>query len=128
MAITSGRRAPLLDPRTYAAVRNRSIEMLGLVLIAAAVAVGAALWTYSPEDPSWFAASTEPAKNIFGSLGAGVANPLIMICGLAAWGVPLAGGIWGIRLVLHAGDSRILYAHRLFPSQSPYLRSSFRPM
>ncbi len=115
MSITSGHRAPLLDPRTYAALRNRSIELLGLVLIAASVAIGAALWTYSLEDPSWFAASTEPARNIFGSPGAGIANPLIMICGLTAWGIPVAAGCWGIRLLLHIGDSRILYRAPVVP-------------
>ena len=115
MSITSGHRAPLLDPRTYAALQNRSIELLGLVLIAASVAIGAALWTYSLEDPSWFAASTEPARNIFGSPGAWIANPLIMICGLAAWGLPVAAGCWGIRLLLHFGASRILYRAPVVP-------------
>ncbi len=115
MSITSGHRAPLLDPSTYAVLRNRSIEMLGLVLIAASFAIGAALWTYSLEDPSWFAASTEPARNIFGSPGAGIANPLIMIFGLAAWGIPVAAGCWGIRLLLHIGDSRILFRAPIVP-------------
>ena len=109
MAIMSGRRAPLLDPRTYAAIRNRSIEAIGIALVAASIALGVALSTYSLDDASWFVASSEPPSNMLGAFGAAVANPLIMVCGLAAWVIPLSATVWGLRLLLHVGDSRILY-------------------
>ncbi|MDE2790129.1 MAG: DNA translocase FtsK [Paracoccaceae bacterium] len=108
MALLTRQRAPLLDPATYAVLRRRGEELLGLLLLAIAGAFGTALATASLDDAGWFVATAEPVSNWLGTLGAGFANPLILFTGWAAWLIPVAIGVWGIRFLTHKGETRIL--------------------
>ncbi len=101
-------RDPLLDSDTQAILERRGRELVGLALIALGIAVGAMLWSYAPDDPSWLAATSEPARNMLGRFGASVASPMMVIAGLGSWGVALACVVWGGRFVLHAGSERAL--------------------
>ena len=60
------------------------------------------VWTYSPDDPSLFSATDEAPRNALGLVGASIADPLHRALGWAAYGIALAFGAWGLRLVLHA--------------------------
>nr|MBA3325239.1 DNA translocase FtsK 4TM domain-containing protein [Paracoccaceae bacterium] len=88
------------------ALRRRGAELVGLALTALAALGWALLWTYSPDDPSLFSATDEAPRNALGLVGASIADPLHRALGWAAYGAPLALMIWGLRLVLHAGESR----------------------
>ncbi len=102
------RRSPLMENDTEEALRRRGTELLGLILMALGALGWAMLWTYSPDDPSLFSATDAPPRNALGLVGASLADPLHRALGWAAYGVPLVVAVWGLRLVLHAGDSRAL--------------------
>ncbi len=107
MAYQTRRRDPLFDSKTQAALERRGSELLGLALLAAGIAVALTMGTYSPDDPSWLAATDEPVRNFFGRFGASIASPLIVIAGLGGWGVAAILVVWGVRLTLHSGVAAI---------------------
>ena len=50
-------RDPLFDSETQALLERRGRELIGIALFAVGVLVAALLWSYSPDDPSWFSAT-----------------------------------------------------------------------
>lgn len=101
-------RDPLLDQNMQAMLERRGRELLGLVLVALALAFVAMLWTYSPEDPGWMVATDEPARNALGRFGAALSSTLIIIGGKGAWSIPLILLAWGGRFLMHRGAERAL--------------------
>ncbi len=108
-------RDPLLDHATQALLQRRGQEALGLLLLAAGLAMGAALVSYVPEDASWMTPSDGPVRNWMGVWGAGLAAPLFMILGWGSIGLPILLAGWGLRLMLHAGAGRALGRLIFFP-------------
>lgn len=108
MAYTTRTRDPLLETHMQEAIRKRGTELAGLALIGVAVLCAMLLGSFSPDDPSWISATAEPAKNLLGQIGATLASPLFLTIGWAAWGIPLLCLTWGIRMLLHIGETRAL--------------------
>ncbi len=108
MAYPTRGRDPLFDSNTQAALERRGRELLGIVLIGLGIACALMLGSYVPDDPSWLAATSEPARNILGRMGASVASPLYVIVGCGAWGFAATFLVWGMRFLLHVGDERAL--------------------
>ena len=108
-------RARLMESDTEEALRRRGTELLGLILIL----VGALAWiviqTYSPDDPSLFSATDAAPRNALGLIGASIADPLHRALGWAAFGIPAALGVWGLRLVTHRGENRAVSRSILTP-------------
>lgn len=102
------RRSPLMESDTEEALRRRGTELIGLILIAVGALGWALLWTYSPDDPSLFSATDAAPRNALGLIGASIADPLHRAFGWAAYGVPVTLLAWGLRLVLHTGENRVL--------------------
>ena len=100
------RRAPLMESDTEAALRRRGTELVGLILIALAALATAMIWSYSPDDPSLFSATDAAPVNALGLIGASLADPLHRALGWTAYGIATALAVWGLRLVLHAGEAR----------------------
>ena len=100
------RRAPLMESGTEAALRRRGSELVGLILLALAALAAAIVWTYSPDDPSLFSATDAAPVNALGLVGASLADPLHRALGWAAYGIAAALAVWGLRLMLHTGESR----------------------
>jgi DNA segregation ATPase FtsK/SpoIIIE, S-DNA-T family len=105
MAYQTRQRDPLLDSETQAILERRGCELIGLALLGTGLAVALMLGSYSAEDPSWMSATDEPARNVLGRIGASIASPLVVIAGLASWGLAALGVVWGLRLLLHRGRS-----------------------
>ncbi len=102
------RRSPLMESDTEEALRRRGTELLGLILLGIGALGWTMLWTYSPDDPSLFSANDDPPLNALGLIGASLADPLHRALGWAAFGLPAALAVWGMRLVLHSGENRVL--------------------
>jgi len=96
-----------LPPRVAARLRRRSVELAGLSLLGAGGAVAVMLWSHQPDDPSFFNATGQGARNMLGALGATLSDPMIRGLGVAAWTAPAALSVWGVRLLLHTGEGRI---------------------
>ncbi|MDO5658683.1 MAG: DNA translocase FtsK [Paracoccus sp. (in: a-proteobacteria)] len=103
-------RDPLFDQTTQAALERRGKELIGAGLIVLGVAIAAMIYSWSPDDPSFLAATDQPAQNLLGRAGAYIAAPLMMIAGYGAIGLALGGVVWGLRLMLHRGEERIIRA------------------
>ncbi|WP_347311580.1 DNA translocase FtsK [Defluviimonas sp. SAOS-178_SWC] len=101
-------RDPLLDQNMQAAIERRGKELLGAALIVLAVMTAMMLVSYSPDDPSWLAATDEPAKNLLGRFGAAIASPLFVIAGHGSWGIAAVFAAWGVRFMTHRGEERAL--------------------
>lgn len=101
-------RDPLFDQTTRAALERRGREAVGALFIVIAAMVALMLGSWSADDPSFLSATDQPAQNILGSFGAYVASPLMMIAGYGAWVLVLAGIVWGLRLMLHLGEDRLM--------------------
>lgn len=90
-------------------LRKRGSEALGFLLILVGVAFAALLVTYAPLDPSFSVATDRAPHNLLGVVGSYIADPLHKALGWAAFGLPFALIVWGIRLVLHRGQERALW-------------------
>ena len=101
-------RDPLLDQNIQAALERRGKELLGVALLALGIMAAMMLASYSPDDPSWLAATDEPAQNLLGRFGAALASPLFVIAGHGAWMIAVIFAAWGARFLIHRGEDRAL--------------------
>lgn len=113
---TAVRKQTFLPEGVPAAIRRRLIELCGVAMIGAGVALFGALASYAPTDPSLNTASGGPVDNLLGWLGAVVADLLLQSLGLAAALLTLFLVAWGWRLVT---------MHRL---TWPWIRLALAPM
>ncbi|OUS07671.1 cell division protein FtsK [Rhodobacterales bacterium 52_120_T64] len=90
-------------------LRKRGSEALGFLLLLIGAAFAALLVTYLPSDPSFFGATDAAPHNMLGVVGSHIADPLHKAVGWAAYCIPLAFGVWGVRLVLHRGQERAVW-------------------
>ena len=103
-------RDPLFDQTTQVALQRRGKELVGAGLIVVSVLMAMILTSYSPDDPGIGMATDQAAQNLLGRFGAYVASALFMIVGYGSWMLPLAGVVWGLRLMLHRGEERLMRA------------------
>ncbi len=97
------KRDPLLDSNLQALLNRRGRELLGLVVLVLGFGFALMLGSYSPDDPGWMAASDAPVNNSLGRIGATIASPLMVIAGVASWGLVLFATVWGARLITARG-------------------------
>ncbi|PIB23074.1 cell division protein FtsK [Amylibacter kogurei] len=115
MAYQTRTRDPLLESHMQAAIRKRTAELVGFMLLGIAGIFAIALFTYSPNDPNFFNAPSGPIENQLGSFGATISAHLIFVIGWASWCIPLSLIAWGLRLIFHAGEQRWLWRSILIP-------------
>ena len=96
-------RDPLLDSNLQAILQKRGRELLGVCFLILAGLFALLLGSYAPTDPSWMASSDLPIRNSLGRLGATIAAPLMVIIGIASWGLVVFSAGWGLRLILGRG-------------------------
>ncbi|HYC63769.1 MAG TPA: DNA translocase FtsK 4TM domain-containing protein, partial [Reyranellaceae bacterium] len=80
-------------------LRRRLMELVGVVVAASGVCLLAALFTYSPLDPSLNHATARTPHNLMGTLGAYTSDLLLQTFGLAIFLAPVAMITWGVRMV-----------------------------
>jgi S-DNA-T family DNA segregation ATPase FtsK/SpoIIIE len=82
-------------------LHRRLREIVGLAFIVSALLLGAALATWSVQDPSLSHATVNPVKNLLGFPGAVTADLLMQLLGLGALALVLPIAVWGWRFVSH---------------------------
>ena len=83
-------------------VPYREIGLIGIAAVALYVFLAVA--SYSSEDPSFgFSGESGPVRNWVGMSGAYVADLVLTLFGLVAYGIPLALALAGLRLLKPAG-------------------------
>ena len=103
MAYQTRQRDPFLDSQMQAMIERRGKELVGLVLLATGTLLALLLWSYSPDDPNWLAATDTAPQNLLGRSGASVAAVLMMVVGQGAWVLVLGALVWGARFLMHRG-------------------------
>ncbi|MFT9466338.1 DNA translocase FtsK [Gluconobacter potus] len=114
-----------MTPKLRSALRARCMELLGLVLLIFAVAVGIALWSFNPHDPSFNTSTGTQPTNLLGRTGATISDGLIQWLGLGS-GMPIVILLaWAWRMVRHHGMSlpilRIVAALALLPASATFI-------
>jgi S-DNA-T family DNA segregation ATPase FtsK/SpoIIIE len=82
-------------------VRRRLREIVGVALIVTAMLLGAALASWSVQDPSLSHATVNPVRNLLGLPGAIMADLMMQLLGLGALALVLPIAVWGWRLASH---------------------------
>ncbi|MBE9477609.1 MAG: DNA translocase FtsK 4TM domain-containing protein, partial [Proteobacteria bacterium] len=106
MAYQTRPRSPLLEEHMQAAIKKRGSELIGIGLLAVGLLFTLIMWSYSPDDPNHFNVTSDPAKNMLGELGAAIAGTMVLAIGKASWVIPAFCLTWGIRFILHIGETR----------------------
>ena len=108
-------RSPLIDKSMKEALEKRGVELLGLILSVIGISIFLLLWSYSPDDRSFWSISDEPTQNILGVIGASIAAPLILILGWGSFTISIFLVIWGVRCLCHIGVERAITRMIFFP-------------
>ena len=87
-------------------IRNRLFEIAGFALFAGTVALGTALASWSPSDPSFNRAIDGDPVNLLGYPGAVISDELMQLLGLASIAVIAVPLAWSARLMMHSGIAR----------------------
>jgi S-DNA-T family DNA segregation ATPase FtsK/SpoIIIE len=82
-------------------LRRRLREIAGVTLVLAAILLGAALGSWSVQDPSLSHATVNPVRNLLGLPGAITADLMMQLLGLGALALVLPIAVWGWRLASH---------------------------
>jgi len=113
VALSSAERShyggPFLSDDFRAAVRRRLRELSGLLSLATAGIVAAALATWSVSDPSLSHATSAPVRNLLGATGAIAADLAMQLFGAATIAIILPPAFWGWRLFTHRILDRMLW-------------------
>ena len=118
-------RSPLIEKSMKEALEKRGVELLGLILIVIGISIFLLLWSYSPDDRSFWSISDEPTQNILGVIGASIAAPLILILGWGSFTISLFLVIWGVRFLCHIGEERAITRMIFFPVSTGFFSVFF---
>ncbi|NIE80304.1 DNA translocase FtsK [Asaia sp. As-1742] len=88
-------------PRQRGPFQDRLTELGGFILLALALALGVALWSYNPQDPSFDTATTAVPTNLLGQPGATLADALVQWLGLASALPIIVMLCWAWQIVRH---------------------------
>jgi S-DNA-T family DNA segregation ATPase FtsK/SpoIIIE len=98
--------ASVLPDSVRAMLVRRATELGGVALVVLAGLAGAALATWSVQDPSFSHATDGPVHNLLGAPGAIVADMLTQTFGLAASAFVAPIGVWGWSLMTRRAVER----------------------
>jgi S-DNA-T family DNA segregation ATPase FtsK/SpoIIIE len=99
--VRGAHRLSLLPAAWREALQRRIRELLGIGLIAVAAVIAIALATWSVQDPSLSHATNGPVRNLLGRGGAILADLLTQLLGLGSLAIVLPIALWGWRLARH---------------------------
>ena len=90
---------PLIPSKSANFLKEKLKQLLGLFLLGLGVSLVIILLSYDPTDPSFRSATSKLAKNIFGSFGSYIADPLHLAVGFSAYTLPLLCFVWSWRFI-----------------------------
>ena len=106
---------PVLSPAMVQFMRRRAMEIGGLALILAGMALLLALASAGSQEPSFNRVSNAPVVNIFGVAGAHLSSLLFGGVGLAAFLLALTPLFWGVHFLRKQPPARPEWRLLLWP-------------
>ena len=90
-------------------LKNRTIELVGLIIVSAAIVLSVSFFSYSPADPSYvYNAENVQINNLLGIYGGLVADFLLQSFGLISFMILITFLSWGVHLIVKKSISNIL--------------------
>ena len=90
-------------------IKNRSLELLGLVLIASGILLSISFISYSPNDPSFvYGESNNVVKNFLGIYGSTISDFLLQSFGLVSFLFLVTLLSWGFTLILNKNLNNLI--------------------
>jgi len=90
-----------VSPKVRGQLHARLAELGGLGLLALALAIGVALWSYNPLDPSYDTATGAAPTNLLGGIGAFLSDALVQWVGIGS-AIPIVVLLaWSWRVIRH---------------------------
>ena len=90
-------------------IRNRTLELIGIVLILGTIALLISFITYSPNDPSFlYGDQNYKIKNFFGIYGSLISDFLLQSFGLLAFLISITFLSWGYDLLIYKKIDKFL--------------------
>ncbi|MEK9544483.1 MAG: DNA translocase FtsK 4TM domain-containing protein [Pelagibacteraceae bacterium] len=90
-------------------LKNRAIELIGLIIVSAAIVLSISFFSYSPADPSYvYNAENVQINNLLGIYGGLVADFLLQSFGLISFMILITFLSWGVHLIVKKSISNIL--------------------
>ena len=89
---------PIIPDRARIFIAKRTIDAIGVGMIAAALFGLSSILSYHPSDPAWSVASNMVVQNWVGQIGASTADISIQTIGYGGFGFFTVLGLWGCRL------------------------------
>ena len=114
MAVSDDKK-PVLSPALSQFLRRRVMEIVGLALVIAGIALCVALASAGTHDPSFNRVSNAPLLNLLGSAGANIASILYGGVGLAAFLLTVTPIFWGVHLLRKQPMTRPEWRFLLWP-------------
>ena len=91
-------------------LKNRTIELIGLMLILFALLLSLSFFSYSPNDPTFlFGAEAKNISNLLGVYGGIVSDFLLQSFGLTSFLVLITIISWGINLIIKKEKKKIKF-------------------
>jgi len=91
-------------------LKNRAIELAGLCLIFISLLLGAAFFSYSPNDPTIvYGADVANVNNLLGIYGGVAADFLLQSFGLTSFLILITTISWGINLIINKKIKKIVF-------------------
>jgi len=91
-------------------LKNRTIELMGLVLISIALLLAISFFSYSPNDPTFiYGPKTTTINNLLGIYGGLVADFLLQSFGLASFLILITIISWGTHLIIKKEIKKIYF-------------------
>ena len=82
-------------------IKNRLMELLGLVLVFISVFLSASIVSYSPSDPSFiYSSENTEIKNIGGFYGSAISDFLLQSLGLISFFLVFNFFYWGLIIII----------------------------
>jgi S-DNA-T family DNA segregation ATPase FtsK/SpoIIIE len=91
-------------------LKNRTIELVGLVFIFFALLLAISFFSYSPSDPTvLYEVEAENIKNLLGLYGGIIADFLLQSFGLTSFLILITIISWGVNLIINKNIKKIKY-------------------
>ena len=106
---------PLIPSRSAQFLKEKLKQVVGILFFCLSGSLIAILITYNPTDPSFRSATSISAKNVLGSFGSYIADPIHLAVGMASYSLGFLFFVWGWRFTFKISAHNFFQRIIFFP-------------